>query len=146
MIAWVRAHEVLLWWLGLGSAVTFVGTLAAVPWLAVRIPADYFTRTTRPAMRWSRLHPVLRVSLHLGKNLVGAMLVVCGVLLLMLPGQGILTILLGVMLLDFPGKFRLERWLAGRQAVLRALNWMRRRAGVAPITVPENTPPAGPSR
>ncbi len=136
MIPWLRAHETLLWWLGFGSAAMFFLSLAAVPWLVVRIPVDYFTRDTRPAVRWSRLHPLLRVLLHLGKNALGALLVAMGAAMLVLPGQGILTILLGVMLLDFPGKYGLERWLAGRAAVFRALNWLRRRLGVPPIAPP----------
>lgn len=137
MIPWLRDHETLLWWLGFGSAAMFFVSLAAVPWLVVRIPADYFTRANRPSARWSRLHPVLRVLLHLGKNVLGAVLVAMGAAMLVLPGQGILTILLGVMMLDFPGKYTLECWLAGRPTVFRALNWLRRHAGVSPIDPPQ---------
>ncbi|HSH71249.1 MAG TPA: PGPGW domain-containing protein [Deferrisomatales bacterium] len=136
MIPWLRAHEALLWWLGFGSAAMFLLSLSAVPWLVVRIPPDYFTRESRPPLRWVRMHPALKVFLRLAKNVLGAVLVAMGVAMLVLPGQGILTILLGVMLLEFPGKYRLERWLAGRAAVFRALNWVRRRVGVAPIAPP----------
>jgi len=136
VIPWLQAHEKLLWWLGSGSAALFILTLAAVPCLVARIPADYFARESRPTLPWSRLHPVLRWLLRLGKNVLGALLVALGVVMLILPGQGILTILLGVMLLDFPGKYGLERWLASRPVVFRALSWMRRRAGVAPIVLP----------
>jgi hypothetical protein len=37
------------------------------------------------------------------------------------------------MLLNFPGKYRLERWIAARRPVLRSINWLRRRAGRAPL-------------
>ena len=47
--------------------------------------------------------------------------------MLVLPGQGILTILAGIMLLDFPGKHRLLRWIVAHPQVLRTLNWLRRR-------------------
>jgi hypothetical protein len=40
------------------------------------------------------------------------------------------------MLLDFPGKYRLERWLATRRAVWRSINWLRRRAGREPLQQP----------
>ena len=136
MSEWLQAHEAILWWLGVVSGLAFLATLAAIPWLVVRIPVDYFTRDSRPSLPWSRVHPVLRMLLHLVKNLLGAVLVLCGLAMLVLPGQGILTILLGVMLLDFPRKYELERWLASRPAVLRALNWIRNRAGVPPIVIP----------
>ena len=34
-----------------------------------------------------------------------------GILMLVLPGQGLLTILVGLMLSDYPGKFKLEKEL-----------------------------------
>ena len=45
--------------------------------------------------------------------------------MLVLPGQGLLTIVVGLVLLDFPGKFRLERWLVSRPRVLALLNRFR---------------------
>ncbi|MBA3256811.1 MAG: hypothetical protein H0T64_09210 [Pyrinomonadaceae bacterium] len=65
----------------------------------------------------------------MGKNLLGVVLVVVGILLSLpgVPGQGILTILLGVMLLDFPGKPRLEHWLVSRPKILQAINRLRHR-------------------
>jgi len=58
---------------------------------------------------------------------------VAGIIMLVLPGQGIFTILIGIMLLNFPGKYRLERWIVARRPVLRSINWLRRRAGRAPL-------------
>ena len=51
----------------------------------------------------------------------------------MTPGQGLLTLLVGLLLMNFPGKYRLERWLVGRRGVLTALNWLRRRGGHPPF-------------
>jgi hypothetical protein len=62
------------------------------------------------------------------KNLLGIVLLVAGVLMLVAPGQGLLTIAMGIVLIDFPGKFRLERWVVTRPNVWRTLNWLRRRA------------------
>ncbi len=42
MIDWIWTNETLLWCLGVGSVITFVGSLLLVPWLLVRIPTDYF--------------------------------------------------------------------------------------------------------
>ena len=53
--------------------------------------------------------------------------------MLFTPGQGILSILAGLLLMNFPGKFRLERWLVQRPGVLKSLNWLRARRGKAPF-------------
>jgi hypothetical protein len=72
---------------------------------------------------------VLRPATLVVKNVIGAVLLVAGLVMLVVPGQGLLTIAVGLMLVDFPGKFRLERWLATRRPVWKAINWLRARAG-----------------
>jgi hypothetical protein len=129
-------NESLLWILGTVSVVTFVGTLIAVPVLVARIPTDYFSTPRRHATAWDERHPFLRVTGLVAKNVLGALLIVAGIGMLVLPGQGILTILMGIVLTDFPGKYRLERWLIRRRAVRRAVNWIRRKAGQAAIEAP----------
>jgi len=71
----------------------------------------------------------------MGKNVLGGVFILVGIVLLALPGQGLLTILVGVMLLNFPGKFAFERWLVTRRPILRSVNWLRRRARRAPLTL-----------
>nr|PZN22770.1 MAG: hypothetical protein DIU78_15115 [Pseudomonadota bacterium] len=116
--------------LALFSVVTFVGSVVGVPYFLTRLPADYFTHHERAVlgMPEPRLPP-WRILLRVLKNLLGAILVLLGILFLVLPGQGLLTILVGVFLLDFPGKRRFERWLIARPAVFRAINALRHRAG-----------------
>ena len=138
MIDWIRANDTILWSLAAASAVTFVGTLIVVPWIVIRIPADYFAHTRRHATRWAQQHPVVRVVLIAGKNSLGVMFVLAGLAMLVLPGQGLLTMLIGVMLLDFPGKFRLERWFVARRPVFRSMNWLRARAGRPALTLHED--------
>lgn len=136
---WIQGHEVLLGWLSVVSALMFVGSLLAIPWLVVRIPADYFVRRQHFVDRWQPRHPLLRIALLALKNSCGIVLVAAGVAMLVLPGQGILTILVGLMFLDFPGKLRLERRLAQQPAVMAAINWMRAKAGRPPLEVPWKT-------
>ena len=50
-----------------------------------------------------------------------------------LPGQGLLTILIGISLVNFPGKYRLERYLVSRRWAQRSLNWVRKRGGKPPF-------------
>lgn len=120
--------------LGIVSIVFFVGTLFAIPIILVRLPANYFDE--RYPRSWMRdHHPVLRLIAHLAKNLVGAVFLLAGMAMLVLPGQGLLTILIGVSLLDFPGKRRLEARLVGHPTVLKGINAMRQRFGRPPLTI-----------
>ncbi len=106
--------------------VTFSISLAIVSVIMVKIPADYF-KEDRPRELFADKSPAVRYLLIIGKNLLGVVLVVLGILMSVpgVPGQGILTILLGVMLLDFPGRRRLEHKLVSRPQVLNTINKLR---------------------
>ena len=132
MVPWLYGHKAVLWWLGALSVVTFVGTLVALPLVVARLPPDYFTHAPRPGHRHHAQSSGSRVLWRLGKNLLGLLMVLVGVALLLLPGQGILTILIGLMLLDFPGKRRLVQ----QPSVWRALNWMRAKAHQPALELP----------
>jgi hypothetical protein len=125
--------EPLVWWLVASSVVMFVASLMIVPWMIVWIPPDYFAHRRRHPAPWKDQHPVVRAILFGLKNLLGALFIILGVLLLVLPGQGLLTILVGIVLLDFPGKYRLERYIITRGPVLRSINWLRERKGHPPL-------------
>jgi hypothetical protein len=135
MLGWVSENRELLWWLTAASAVLFVGSLVLAPVLAARIPADYFAGERRPESPLARRHAAVRWAVVVLKNLAGLVLIGAGAAMLVLPGQGLLTIVLGVLLLDFPGKFRFERWLVSRPRVLSAINWVRAKAGRDPLRV-----------
>jgi len=55
--------------------------------------------------------------------------------MLVLPGQGLLTILFGIALLDFPGKYRLERRIVSYPKVLNSINWIRKKANKKPLVI-----------
>ena len=133
MTEWIQAHETILLWMLADSVVVFLATLILIPLLIVRLPSDYFAAAKRHRTPWADHHPVLRGVLVAGKNLLGYVFVLAGIAMLLLPGQGLLTIAIGIMLVDFPGKFRLERWFISRRQVLRPINWLRRRAGKKPL-------------
>jgi hypothetical protein len=78
---------------------------------------------------------VIRWSLLISKNILGYVFIILGIAMLVLPGQGILTIVIGIMFINFPGKYRLERWAVTRPPVLKAINMLRRRAGHAPLII-----------
>ena len=121
--------------LGVGIfVVTFAVNLAIVSWILVKIPADYFRSSNTSTFLQDR-SPLIRGLAIVGKNLLGVLLVLLGVVLSIpgVPGQGLLTILLGVMLLDFPGRRRFECWLVNRPTVLKAVNKLRHRFSKPPL-------------
>ncbi|MBA2524898.1 MAG: hypothetical protein H0V18_03800 [Pyrinomonadaceae bacterium] len=108
--------------------VTFGASLAIVSLVLVKVPATYFKKSHKRKFLAHR-PPIIRGLGIVGKNLLGAVLVVVGILLSVpgVPGQGTLTILLGVMLLDFPGKPRLQHWIVSRPRILKTINKLRHR-------------------
>jgi hypothetical protein len=120
---------------GVGSLVLFVLGVVAVPIVLAELPVDYYSRPARDA------RPTRSTWLgwlgFLARNAFGAALVCLGILLLVLPGQGVLTVALGLMLLDFPGRARLERKIVGRPRVFAAINALRRRARRPPLEMPQ---------
>lgn len=129
---WFRA---LMIGLGSFSVLLFAVTLIAIPILIVHLPADYFVARERHPQP-SR-HPVIHWTLLLLKNALGILLLVTGLVMLLTPGQGILTLLIGLTLMNFPGKYRFERWLVTRRPVHHTIDWLRARAHVAPLALPE---------
>ena len=133
MLQWLQTHEIPSYWLVGVSLVSFVATLAVIPWVIGRIPADYFAGRKRPTQRQTALRsPVV---LLVVKNTIGALLVLAGIVMLILPGQGLLTIIIGVLVMNFPGKFSFERWLVSRGPALSLINRIRQRYDRAPLVL-----------
>ena len=121
-------------WFAVSSVFMFVGTLIAIPIILMRLPADYFdVRTPRPWME--NHHPILRVIGHVVKNVVGAIFLFAGFLMLFLPGQGVLTMLIGLSLIEFPGKRRVEAKIVGQSTVLSTINAMRAKFDKPPLII-----------
>jgi len=144
MLGWIQTHEAASLWIAGASLVTFVATLAIVPWVVVRIPTDYFAGRRRPEKyKISRHPPVARLLLLIVKNVIGGVFVLAGLVMLVLPGQGVLTIILGIALMNFPGKFQLERWIVSRGPTLWFINRLRRRRGRPALVLEGEPKPAG---
>jgi hypothetical protein len=129
-----RAYAGLGWPAGLALAVgvptlTFLFGVALALWL----PANYFVRERAAPTR----HAALRLAARILKNLAGWVLLPLGILMALplVPGPGLVFILIGISLADFPRKRRLEEKLLGYAPVLLAVNRMRQRFGRAPIQV-----------
>ncbi|MBI2933279.1 MAG: hypothetical protein HYY16_16665 [Planctomycetes bacterium] len=131
---------IISWNAVLWGSLVFAGSILITATLAIvvilRLPADYFTMPRRapPTPR----HPALHVLRLVAKNLAGLLLILAGVVMSVpgIPGQGILTLLIGILLVDFPGKYRIERWLIRRPRIARPINWLRRRFRKPPMEIP----------
>jgi hypothetical protein len=131
-----KSHR-LLWAIGVFSAISFVGSLIAIPIVVARLPVDHFV-APHEAADWVASSVARRLWLVL-KNLLGILLIAGGLMMLVLPGQGVLTVLLGIAVMDLPGKWKAMRALARRPEVMKALNWMRERAHKPPLIPPPHT-------
>tara|TARA_Y100000588_G_C14162714_1_gene885532 strand:+ start:991 stop:1446 length:456 start_codon:yes stop_codon:yes gene_type:complete len=123
-------------WLPALTATGIIMALAsciAIPWLLLRMPEDYFTQGYQPRLHRGPLAWIV----WLIRNLIALILLVAGILMLVLPGQGLLTILIAIMTSTFPGKYRLERAIMRRPGVFRAANWIRRKYDRTPLKHPD---------
>lgn len=137
MLEWLQQHQTELQRLGALSIVFLVGAALLVPLAAIYIPEDYFVRVKREPTRKQREHPLMLGLGVLIKNVIGVVLVVAGIVMLVLPGQGLLTILIGLALTNFPGKYALERRIVKQPAIIKTLNWLREKANKPPLQVPD---------
>jgi len=133
---WIQINQTGATILVTSSLLLLVASAALLP-VAVRLlPADYFVSRYRERQAPRRLPLPLYVAYLMGKNVLGAVLLVAGIAMLVLPGQGILTLLVALILLDFPGKYRLERRVVRYPWVIRSINWIRRRWDAPPMEPP----------
>lgn len=135
--SWIQSHETFLAWAFAASIAMFVGGLVGVPWLIVRMPHDFFLRHDKPR---PYRHPAVHAILVIVRNVIGWVLLVAGIAMIVLPGQGLLTILVAIALMDFPGKRRVELALARQRHIHRAIDWIRRKAHRPPMVLPEKDP------
>ena len=133
ILTWLQTHQSILGWMGLFSLIMMVATLLTVPLMIVHLPSHFLNqekdRLSTIATPWRWLYLI-------AKNCVGAVLLLAGLAMLILPGQGLLTLVIGLGLMDFPGKRSLTRRLIGQQRVLGAINRLRARAHKAPLEAP----------
>lgn len=124
-------------WLAGLSLGTFFLSLLFIPYLVGKLAPDCFVKLSGKA---DRPRPPLTVGsliLLVVRNIIGLTLLLAGMAMLVLPGQGILTILLGIVLLSFPGKLTLLTWLIFLPGVRRSLDWLRKKRGKQPFIWPE---------
>ena len=129
IISWSSMNSDLLFLLGSLSIFIFVISVFMMVLIISFLPEDYFKSENRnliSSVQNSR-YPLLKLLVLITKNFFGVLLLLSGILMLILPGQGILTIITGLVFMDYPGKYKFERKLLRQKGVINSINWIRSR-------------------
>ena len=137
VLEWLQGRETLFAWIGSLSLGILIISAITTPIIIRRLPRDYFLG--KGAHDVPRGHPLLRLAFFITRNLVGGILVTGGIIMLVTPGQGLLTVVIGLLVMDFPGKRRLEICLIRFGPLNKAINWVRRRDNQPPLELPESS-------
>lgn len=128
IVAWLMGYSSILIGLGGLSVLILVFSIAGMGWFIAQIPEDYFTYDKRRGKHWNKYSSKARIAIIIFKNIFGGIMLVGGLFLLVLPGQGLLTMVIGLFLIDYPGKFQLEQKIISIPSIFRSLNWFRAKA------------------
>ena len=121
------------------SLLLFVASLVLIPVLIVRMRPDYFVARNPDVHSWLGRHPAALATARIIKNVLGVILLLAGIAMMVLPGQGIITVLVALSLLEFPGKRALELRLIRQQHVSSAISWIRARSGRQRLILPNTS-------
>ena len=129
IISWSSMNSDLLFLLGSLSIFILIISVLMMVLIISFLPEDYFKSENRnliSSVQNSR-YPLLKLLVLITKNFFGVLLLLSGILMLVLPGQGILTIITGLVFIDYPGKYKFERKLLRQKGVINSINWIRSR-------------------
>ena len=130
---WLASNQEIVVWVATISFVAFIASLLMMPWVLVRLPADYFLVNDSASLVTRR--SIKQLLVFALKNIVGVLLLVLGILMLFLPGPGLLAILIGLVLTNLPGKKRLIAKLLQTPTILVPINRLRESKGCAPFVI-----------
>ena len=119
--------------LGISSVAVLIISALSIGYFIKQIPYDYFLNDKRGVSDYKNKNPIFWILTLALKNIIGYCLIIGGILMLVLPGQGLLTIFVGLMLSDYPGKFKLERRIIKTRLILKTINWYRIKSNIPPI-------------
>ncbi len=111
--------------MGIISGVIFIISLLLIPYLLGLMPSNYFLKNSEKKLKIRRPFNLIKLIL---KTLTGFILLIVGIIMLVTPGQGLISILLGLFLMEFPGKRQLELKLINYNLIFKTLNWLRSKA------------------
>ena len=104
-----NVYKNLILWFGSISLFVFLFSLLSIKWLVSLIPEDYFINKKDSKIKTNNIFIWYIVLIF--KNLIGYSLILGGIMTLVLPGQGLFTIIIGLMMSNYPGKYSIEKKL-----------------------------------
>lgn len=125
----VFGQPFLFFLLGFSVLVLVITPLLAI-WFVLKLPSDYLITHTFSYRFLADSHPVIRMILKTLGNVLGGFFIIAGILMLVFPGQGVLSIVVGLILMDFPRKHFLLSKLLRLKMVVLTINKLRAWAGV----------------
>ena len=132
MYAWLENNSYIFFYLGILSILIFVFSIFGLRLFIIAIPSDYFINKKRVSALKNR-SILLWIIYIVFKNIIGYVFIIMGLVALVLPGQGILMILIGLMMSDYPKKFDLEKKIITIKTVRKGINWIRIKSNVDKI-------------
>jgi len=122
----VSNYKTYILWLATISLFVFIFSLVSIKWLVALIPTDYFVKKNISESKKS--YSLLWLMSIIVKNIIGYTLILGGILMLVLPGQGLFTILMGLILSNYPGKYTIEKRIISIPSILKTINWLRKKS------------------
>jgi hypothetical protein len=122
----VSNYKTYILWLATISLFVFIFSLVSIKWLVALIPTDYFVK--KNISKSKKSYSLLWFMSIIVKNIIGYTLILGGILMLVLPGQGLFTILMGLILSNYPGKYTIEKKFISIPSILKTVNWLRKKS------------------
>ena len=108
----------LLKFISILSALLFILSIIFIPYLILRLPKSYFVRELFE-------RPSQNLILIFLKYIIGFLLIIFGLIMLVTPGQGLISILLGITLIPSTRRNKLIIYLIRLKGVQSSLNFIR---------------------
>jgi len=135
LFAWIKAHKLFVIGITIFSLILLAFSVFMIPVFIVNLPRDYFKKPKKQS-RPSFLNPTVYIVLLVFKNILGVVLMLLGLIMLVLPGQGIITMLIGLMIIDFPGERKLLIYILRKTNAVKVMNWLREKNNKPPFELP----------
>lgn len=131
LLEYTNTYKNFIFWISLVSLTIFIISILSIRWLVLLIPENYFKEKKNSILK--EKYFFYWIAFKFIKNSLGYLLIIGGFLMLVLPGQGILTIFVGMILSDYPGKYHIEKKIIQSSIILRTINSIRKKSGKKPL-------------
>ena len=127
LLEYTNTYKNFIFWISLVSLTLFIISILSIRWLVLLIPENYFKEKKSSFLK--EKYFFYWIAFKFIKNSLGYLLIIGGILMLVLPGQGILTIFIGMVLSDYPGKYYIEKKIIQSSIILKTINSIRKKSG-----------------